>query len=114
MAKQFLKDNLVSMLTLIVVVVGLVTTVLNTGRASGKIEQKVEHLEFSDQSMADSLKEVKGIQIDLKAKQSYLEGEVSAKLDMLIIGQGVMQTNINNVDKRVDDLMRAPTPAPTH
>jgi len=100
MAKQFIKDNVIPILTMIIVAVGLVTTAVNTGRASGKLEQKVEYLSKSDETFTISITAMEDKQSDMETKQAFLEGVVSTQLTTI-------QGDVSRIGKQVDDLMRA-------
>ena len=100
MAKQFIKDNVIPILTMVIVSVGLVTTAVNTGRASGKLEQKVSHLTSESGEMYDKLDVIESEQVDMKTKQAFLEGVVSTQLTSI-------SAEVTKIGKQVDDLIRA-------
>lgn len=107
MAKQFIKDNVISLLTLMVLVVGLVTVAVNAGRYNGKAEQKVSHLESEYGKISSDLTVIKTAQTSIKTKQAFLEGVVSTQLDSIQKGMERQSTQLDAIDKRVDDLVRA-------
>ena len=96
MAKQFIKDNVIPILTMVIVSVGLVTTAVNTGRASGKLEQKVEFLAEHDKGITESIGALESRQTTSETKQAFLEGVVSTQLTTI-------QTSVNKIEKRVDN-----------
>ena len=106
MAKQFIKDNVIPILTMIIVSVGLVTTAVNTGRASGRLEQKVEFLAESDRGIAESIGAMEDKQAVMETKQAFLEGVVSTKLDNIQLSQTELKESFIDIRKQVDDLVR--------
>jgi len=99
MAKQFMKDNIIPILTMIVVSVGLATTAVNTGRASGRVEESVKHLEQESVKVCTAVETVKTEVSSMKEKQAFLEGVVSTQLETQ--GDAIVR-----IEKKLDDLER--------
>ncbi len=92
---QFLKDNVIPILTMVIVSVGLVTTAVNTGRASGRVEQKVIHLEEQSIQVAAKIDTAKEAISTIKEEQAFLKGQVITQLSSI-------QISVNKIEKRVD------------
>ena len=100
MAKQFIKDNVIPILTMIIVSVGLVTTAVNTGRASGKLEKTVEYLAKADEEVNTDITSLKTDVSGMKEEQAFLKGVVSTQLTTI-------QADVSKMGKQIDDLIKA-------
>jgi len=105
MAKQFMKDNVVPILTMIIVVVGLVTTTISIGEDKGVMKTKVDQLQETDKKILTSIEDLDDRQTGSETQQAFMKGVVSTQLNSI-------QTTVTKMGAQVDGLMRTPNPVP--
>jgi hypothetical protein len=81
-------------------VVGCIVTLLTCGVLIGNTQGDVKNLLKDTKILKTDVKALSESQTDMKAKQAYLEGVVSTKLDTI-------QVSVSKMEKQVDDLIRA-------
>ncbi len=82
-------------------IVACIVTLLTCGTLIGNIQGAVSGLSKDVVALEEGLTSVSDAQTDMKAKQAYLEGVVSTKLDTI-------QSTVTKMGHQVDDLMRVP------
>ncbi len=82
-------------------IVACVVTLLTCGTLIGNIQGNVTGLTSDVKELKDGHIITSATITDMKAKQSYLEGVVSTKLDTI-------QISVSNMEKQIDNLIRVP------
>ena len=95
---EYLKNNILPLLTIVIVVVGLVTTSTKSGFAEGVTEQRVTHLEQEDKEMCDNIASTRTDLTNLQSEMQFFRGTLIEKVD----SQG---KNIDEFGRRQEQMM---------